>query len=245
MIGMMDNSHVDIVFLSAILRKGSTPISNEQIKEFTDKYPNRFIGIGSVDISKPTRALKDIEKIVKDYGFKGIRILPWLWDMPVTSSLFYPVFAKCVELDIPFCTQVGHSGPLLPSEYGRPVPYIDQIAIDFPELRIVCGHIGFPWTQEMIGVAWKHKNVFIDSSSHYPKYYPKEFVHFANTYGAEKCLFGTNFPDLTWERCASQVRQLDMKPESMEKFMWKNANKVFKLGLKEPVLPADDVHHDD
>ena len=67
---------------------------------------------------------------------------------------------------IPFCTQVGHTGPLRPSETGRPIPYIDQVAIDFPELVIVCGHIGYPWTTEMIAVCDKHPNVYIDTSAY-------------------------------------------------------------------------------
>ena len=57
----------------------------------------------------------------------GVRVLPWIWNLPPTTNLFYPIFAKCVELDIPFCTQVGHTGPLCPSEPGRPIPYIDQV----------------------------------------------------------------------------------------------------------------------
>ena len=94
--------------------------------------------------------------------------MPWLWDLPPTDRRYYPLYAECIELDIPFCTQVGHTGPLAPSETGRPTPYIDQIAIEFPELRIVAGHIGYPWTQEMVAVATKHENVYIDTSAYTP-----------------------------------------------------------------------------
>ncbi len=65
--------------------------------------------------------------------------------------------------------------------------YIDQVALDFPELRIICGHIGWPWTEEMIAVAWKHANVFIDTSAHVPKHYPPEFVHFMKSFGKTRC----------------------------------------------------------
>ena len=84
-----------------------------------------------------------------------LRIEPFLWSKPPTDPCYYPLYAKCVELDVAFQTQVGHTGPLFPSETGRPI-YIDQVALDFPELRIICGHIGWPWTEEMIAVAWKH-----------------------------------------------------------------------------------------
>jgi predicted TIM-barrel fold metal-dependent hydrolase len=90
-------------------------------------------------------------------------MLPWLWETPPTDRRFYPLYAECVELGVPFCTQVGHTGPLRPSEPGRPIPYIDQIAIDFPELTIVGGHVGYPWTEEMVAAARKHENVYIDN----------------------------------------------------------------------------------
>jgi uncharacterized protein len=79
-------------------------------------------------------------------------------ELPPDDRLDYPLYAACVELGIPFCTQVGHTGPLKPSDTGRPVPYLDRVALDFPELVIVGGHIGHPWTNEMIGVVWKHDN---------------------------------------------------------------------------------------
>jgi uncharacterized protein len=85
------------------------------------------------------------------------------------DKFYFPLYVTCIELDIPFCTQVGHTGPLMPSEPGRPIPYLDEVALTFPELRIVAGHIGYPWTDEMIGLAWKHENVFIDTSAHAPR----------------------------------------------------------------------------
>ena len=226
---MMDDAGVSKVFLSAWSKPGQFVVTNEQVAKYTKAYPDRCIGIGTVNLTKPMAAVAEIDRCVKEYGFKGVRILPWLWNLPPTHNLYYPVFAKCVELGIPFCTQVGHTGPLCPSEPGRPIPYIDQVALDFPELKIVCGHIGYPWTDEMIGVAWKHSNVFIDTSAHAPKYYPPQLLHFMNSYGADKVMFGTNFPQLTWEACAKQAVDLPLKPKSMEKFLWKNAARVFNI----------------
>ena len=76
-----------------------------------------------------------------------------------------------------------------------------MVALTFPELRIVAGHIGHPWTDEMIGVAWKHVNVYIDTSAYAPRYYPPRLVHYLKTYGQDKVLFGTTFPQLSWEKC--------------------------------------------
>jgi uncharacterized protein len=97
-----------------------------------------------------------------------------------------------------------------PSDTGCPVPYLDRVALDFPELVIVGGHIGHPWTNEMIGVVWKHDNVYLDTSAYLPRYYPAELAHVMNTYGRGKVMFGTNWPQLTHERALSQVDQLGL-----------------------------------
>ena len=85
----------------------------------------------------------------------------------------------------------------------------------------------------MIALAWKHKNVYIDTSAYAPKFYPKELIHFMNTYGMKKVMFGTNFPHLGWDMCASQLDDIKLSDDAKEYFMWKNANKVFKLGMEE------------
>jgi len=117
----------------------------------------------------------------------------------------------------------------MPSETGRPIPYLDEVALTFPDLRIVAGHIGYPWTDEMIGVAWKHENVFIDTSAYAPRYYPPQLVHYLKTYGKDKVLFGTNFPQLSWEKCVQQVEAMNLPEEIQAKFLGGNARRVFRL----------------
>lgn len=185
--------------------------------------------MATVDLSKPVAAVRELERAVLELGCKALRIVPWLWKLPPNHRLYYPLYVKCIELDIPFCTQVGHTGPLMPSETGRPVPYLDEVALDFPELRIVAGHIGHPWTDEMIGVAWKHDNVFIDTSAYLPRYYPQQLLQFMQSYGADKAMFGSNFPQLSHSRCMAQVQELGLKPEVLDKFLSGNARRVFKL----------------
>src|SRR5229473_5301890 len=87
------------------------------------------------------------------------------------------------------------------------------LPIYFPELRIVCGHIGWPWTEEMIAVAWKHRNVWIDTSAHVPRHYPPAFVHFLKTFGRDKVCFATDYPLLPWERVLKEVEALELPPE--------------------------------
>jgi predicted TIM-barrel fold metal-dependent hydrolase len=117
----------------------------------------------------------------------------------------------------------------MPSETGRPVPYLDEVALTFPELRIVAGHIGHPWTDEMIGLAWKHEHVYIDTSAYLPRYYPPPLVHYLRTYGQDKVLFGTNFPQLPWATCVEQAQGLGLSETVQAKFFADNARRVFKL----------------
>ena len=151
----MDAGNVTRSLLSAWTGPQVDLISNDEVASFVSAAPDRLAGVGSVNISRPREAVRELRRCVRDLGFKAVRVLPWLWERPPTDALFYPVYSECCELGVPFCTQVGHTGPVKPSEFGRPIPYIDQVACDFPELVIVGGHIGYPWTDEMIAVATK------------------------------------------------------------------------------------------
>lgn len=225
----MDKAGVEKLMLAAWCRPECWVCTNDEIAEFTRAYPERFVGVATVDLSKPLAALRELERAVTELGCKALRVVPWLWQLPPNHRLYYPLYVKCIELDIPFCTQVGHTGPLMPSETGRPVPYLDEVALDFPELRIVAGHIGHPWTDEMIGVAWKHDNVYIDTSAYLPRYYPPQLLQFMRSYGQDKVLFASNFPQLALDRCMAQVKELGLSVEVEGKFLQGNARRLFKL----------------
>ena len=237
----MDAAGIQQLMLSAWCRPGRWLISNDEVAAHVAAFPDRFAGVAAVDLAQPVAAVdlaqpvaavRELDRAVRQLGFKALRVVPWLWKLPPNDKLYYPLYVKCIELDIPFCTQVGHTGPLMPSETGRPVPYIDEVALTFPELRIVCGHIGHPWTDEMIGVAWKHDNVYIDTSAYLPRYYPPQLLQFLRTYGQDKVLFGTNFPQLPLGKCMAQVGGLSLPPDIETKFLFANARAVFRLGAQ-------------
>jgi predicted TIM-barrel fold metal-dependent hydrolase len=229
LVELMDAAGVARMMLCAWCRPGQWICTNDQVAEFTRAFPERFVGVATVDLEKPLAAVRELDRAVNELGCKALRIVPWLWKLPPNDKLYYPLYVKCIELGIPFCTQVGHTGPLMPSETGRPVPYLDEVALTFPELTIVGGHIGHPWTDEMIGVAWKHDNVFIDTSAYLPRYYPPQLVHYLKTYGSNKVLFGTNFPQLSLAKAVEQVEGLELPPEIRAKFLYRNAERVFQL----------------
>jgi hypothetical protein len=185
--------------------------------------------VGSADLARPRAAVAELRRCVRDLGFRGLRVLPWLWQLPPTDRLFYPLYSECCELGIPFCTQVGHTGPLMPSEVGRPIPYIDQVALDFPELRIVCGHIGYPWTEEMIAVATKHPNVYIDTSAYTVQRYPPNLVAYMKAHGLGKVMFGSNWPMIAPAKALEGLDALGLDPQQHEAFLRGNASRVFGL----------------
>lgn len=227
-IAAMDQGGVNKALICAWVAPNKVMISNDEVAGFVAQAPDRLVGIGSVDISKPMAAVREVRRCVQELGFKGIRVLPWLWDAPPTDRRFYPVYTACAELGVPFCTQIGHTGPLMPSEHGRPL-YIDRVALDFPELTIVGGHIGYPWTEEAVAVATKHENVFIDTSAYAVRRYPAEIVRFLREHGRRKILFGSNYPQMTPAKALDGLDELQLDGEARALFLAANAQRVYKL----------------
>ncbi len=227
-IAAMDAAGVSKALLSAWVAPKNVMISNDEVAGFVAAYPDRFVGIGSVDISRPMQAVAEVRRCVEELGFKGIRVLPWLWERPPTDRLFYPVYVACCELGVPFCTQIGHTGPLMSSEVGRPI-YLDRVALDFPELVIVGGHIGYPWTDEAVAVATKHRNVYIDTSAYTIRRYPPALVDYLNGHGRNKVLFGTNFPMITPGKALDGLDDLGLTEETKAAFLAGNAHRVYGL----------------
>jgi predicted TIM-barrel fold metal-dependent hydrolase len=227
----MDAAGVDFGLLTAwhSPRDGAM-ISNDEVAGWVAAHPDRFAGLAAVPLDRPMEGVRELRRCVSELGFVGLRMLPWLWEVPPTDRRFYPLYAECVELGVAFCTQVGHTGPLRPSEPGRPIPYIDQIAIDFPELRIVGGHIGYPWTEEMVAVARKHENVYIDTSAYTSKRIPDELIAYMRTgSGSHKVLFGSNYPMIQPAAALEGLERLALDAEATERYLHENARRVFSL----------------
>ena len=198
----------------------------DEIHEMIKDYPDRLIGMAPYHPLKIMDSLRIIEKAVKEYGFKGVYAHTLGHDIPANHKSMYPCYAKCVELGIPFSIQLGHSLEVLPSDPGRPI-YLDKVALDFPELTIIGSHTGWPWCEELIALAWKHPNVYLDVSAHLPKYLDPAIKNFMNTRGRKKCLFGTN--GLGLSRCKDQFMELEVKEETKKAVLRDNALRVFKL----------------
>lgn len=228
-VDLMDQAGVDRGLICAWYDATGPLISNDEVASFVKEAPNRFVGVASVDLRNPVAAVRELRRAVNDLGFRALRIVPWLWGLPPNHRLYYPLYAECVDLGVPFLTQVGHTGPLRTSETGRPIPYLDDVALEFPELTIVGGHIGYPWTTEMIALATKYPNVYIDTSAYTARRYPPELVDYMRRHGRSKVLFGTNYPMITPQQALEDVPKLELDDEATGLFLGGNAARVFNL----------------
>ncbi|MBN8281326.1 MAG: amidohydrolase [Gammaproteobacteria bacterium] len=212
--------------------KGGFEIPYARVREVCAAHPARFSGLAGIDPFRGMQGLRDLEQAVREYGFVGAHLYPHWCGLAPDHAKYYPYYAKCCELDIPIMMQVGHNlvynrQRRLPS-VGRPI-CLDQVAIDFPELRLIGIHIGIPWTDEMISMCWKHENVYTAGDAYAPRHWPASFVQYANTYGREKVLFGTDWPVIDPERAVREIDELGFRPESKRLLMRDNALRVFRL----------------
>lgn len=204
----------------------------ELVAEAVAQHPDRFSGLAGLDPYEGMAGVRELESAVRDLGFIGAHCYPHWYELAPDEAKWYPYYAKCAELDVPIQLQVGQSMIYDPRyrlrSVGRPIS-LDTVACDFPELKLIGIHVGIPWTDEMIAMAWKHENVYIGSDAHSPKYWPPSFVHYINTYGSQKVLFGTDFPVLDFERTRAEIEGLGLRPESKRRFLRDNAIRVYKL----------------
>jgi hypothetical protein len=210
----------------------SFEIPYERVYDICSQNPDRFSGLAGVDPFRGMEGLNDLETAVKEYGFVGAHLYPHWCELPPNHRKYYPYYAKCCELEIPIMMQVGHNliyskNRRLPS-VGKPI-YLDQVAIDFPELKLIGIHIGIPWTEEMISMCWKHENVYTAGDAYAPKYWPEAFIHYANSYGKHKVMFGTDWPVIDPIRAVDEFNNLNFKDSSKELVLRENAMRVFNL----------------
>ena len=232
---IMDEAGVDHSLLIAVRAGGRQmkyhiEIPYEQVADYCRQMPTRYSGLAGVDPFLGMQQLADLEYAVNELGFVGAHSYPHWFRLPPDAPQWYPIYAKCCELDIPIMMQVGQNliyqkEVRLPS-VARPI-LLDQIAIDFPELRLIGIHVGTPWADEMIAMAWKHENVYIGIDAYAPKHLPASLVHYMNSYGSHKVLFGTDWPVIDPRRAMREVADHGLRPEALQRVLRDNALKVF------------------
>lgn len=210
-------------------------ITNEAVSSFCAKYGPRFIGFAGIDPHKGISAIRELEHAVRTLGLRGLNVQCFEHKVPINHKIMYPVYAKCIELDIPvgihcsvnFSARTG-------MEYGRPL-LLDDVMVHFPELRVIAMPPGFPWVEELIAVAWRHSNVYIGLTPVRPKYLavPNSgygpLLQYGNTILQDRMIFGTSFPLQPIRRTLEETLALPLKETVKKKWLYENAARV--LGM--------------
>jgi len=204
---------------------------------YLTRLPQRLYGMAVYNPFEGAQAVRELERAVTESGFRAVYASPYRWGIRANDPKFYPCYVKANELDIPvFIYTAMNYRTDYPMDVGRPL-YLDRIAIDFPELRIVASCGGWPWVPELVGVARRHQNVYIDTSSHRPKYLAvpgsgfEMLMQFGNTVLQDRIVFASGAGDLGLPigQIVNEVRALPLKDAVKEKWLYKNALRLFQL----------------
>jgi hypothetical protein len=216
---------------------GDPPDSNDYIADIVRKYPEQFMGFATVDPWKGKLAIDELDRSINELGLKGLKLHPIQQAFYPNDTRFYPLYEKCAAYGVPVLFHSGFAasglgmqgGAGLKLKYGAPIPGIDDVAADFPELTIIMAHPAWPWVDEQIAVLLHKPNVYVDFSGWSPGYIPDALIREANTRLQDKVMFGSDFPFITPERWLSDFDQLDIREEVRPKILLENARRV--LGL--------------
>lgn len=210
---------------------GLIGVGGDVSRQALQQHPDRFVGQGSVD---PNRGMEGIRDMVRQYEEFGVRSFGafnagFNPQVGINDAKMYPIYAKCVELDVPIFSCVGVPGPRFPM-WPQHVELIDQVMYDFPELVFVTRHGCEPWEDLAVKLMLKWPNLYYSTTAFAPKFYPKAIIDYANTRGADKIIYGGYFPmGLSLERIMTDMKDLPLKDSVWPKFLRDNARKVLKL----------------
>lgn len=211
---------------------------NDLLGRAQDEHPDVFIAFAGVDPWKGEAAITEIRRMYETYGIKGVGELnPSRQRFFPNDRRFYRIWETCAELGLVVMFHSGFPGAGAGTpggggnrlENGRPIPYLDDIAADFPELRIISAHPAWPWHLENLALVWHKSNVYLDLSGWAPKYLPAEVVRYADSLIVDRVLFGTDWPVMTVDRWMTEFEELPFKDESRRKILLDNAVALFGL----------------
>ncbi len=204
------------------------PVSMRALQQ----HPDRLLGSFMVDPVRGMETVRALESAVHNLGVKAAAFFPCgcVPQVPIDDRMVYPVYAKCVELDIPIFVNAGVPGPRVPMD-AQEVALVDKVCWFFPELRIVLRHGGEPWVDLAVKLMVKYPNLYYSTSAFAPKYYPKEIIDYANSSrGAGKVIYAGYYPSgLSLERIFRELAELPLRDETWPRFLRDNAREVLKL----------------
>jgi predicted TIM-barrel fold metal-dependent hydrolase len=210
-------------------------IRNEDVAAFCRKHGERYIGFAGVDPHKGMAAVRELEHAVTELGLKGLNLQCFEHKLPINDAKMYPLYARCIELDIPVNIHCGINFSTSTSmEFGRP-HLLDEVMIHFPELRVCAAPPGWPWVHELLGVAWKHPNLWIGLVYVRPKllavqhsgYEP--LLQYGRTILQDKIIFGSGYPSLSLETALAEIDAFNLPEKVRDKWLHQNAATFLRI----------------
>jgi hypothetical protein len=216
---------------------GVKRISNEEIAKFAADNSDIMIAFASIDPHKSKFGAIEARRLIEDFGVKGFKFHPPIQNFHPHDRMAWPLYEVIAEYKLPAIFHTGHSGMGtgmrggggIRLKYGQPM-MVDDVAVDFPDMKIILAHPSWPWTDESLSMALHKENVYIDLSGWSPKYFPKQVIQYANTQLKHKMLFGSDFPLIKPDKWMEAAKEVGFKDDVMPAIMKDNAAKL--LGLK-------------
>lgn len=199
-------------------------------RKFVAARPDRFVlAMGGVNLLRPVPALAELSAVASDLPVVYAVVGPSFWgdgQYPPSDAVYYPLYAKCAELDLPLCVNTGIPGPPIPGEVQHPM-HLDRVCVRFPELRLCMIHGADPWWDVAIRMLIKYRNLRLMTSAWSPKRLPDALLHFMRTRGADKIIFASDWPVLRMDRVVPEALALDLPPDLLDNYLYRNAAEFF------------------
>jgi predicted TIM-barrel fold metal-dependent hydrolase len=205
----------------------------DRAQRYAAERPDRFsLAVGGLDLLRPMPTLRELAAFVRDQPVSYAWVGPSFWGDAMyapSDAVYYPLYTKCCELDLPLCLNTGLPGPPLPGEVQNPI-HLDRVCVRFPELRLCMIHGADPWWDVAIRLMIKYRNLRLMTSAWSPKRLPASLLHYMATRGRDRVLFASDFPVLSLQRCVDEARKLELSPEVLAAYLRGNADAFFFAG---------------
>lgn len=215
------------------------PADHDYVASILAKYPNRFFGFAGFNPHKGVKSLKVVRKALTEQGYKAVVLPPYEHGVPANDRRYYPLYALCEELDVPIWIHTSINYFKNTSLYIDHPSNLEQPLTDFKNLKIIAGHGGWPWVNDMVGMLLKYENLYVDTSAFRPKYVAEKntgwdmYMYYADRMLQDKILFATDWltMGIPLSEVVKEVENWPLRDSVRSKYYWENANKLFKLNL--------------
>jgi predicted TIM-barrel fold metal-dependent hydrolase len=233
-IAQMRQSGVSLAVLQAEYSYGDIDLLNRNVGETVEQYPDFLVGFAGIDPLAVDDPVAELDRYINTWGMRGVNLQPWVQGIYSNDKRLYPLYNYCQEKEIPVTIHASINFSVTHKiDYSHPL-YLEEVACDFPNLTIVANHAGWPWVNEMVAVAWKHPNVYLEIGGVSPRYMIRpgtgweSFLTYGNSVLKDRILFATD-SIMPHDRVIKEIDLLPFKDSVKENLLYKNALRVLNL----------------